>query len=169
MRALCTGCSGDSANCSGDCPWRSPSSVHYHRPNLGRCDAAASCHHQCTINTKIGVPFALPHRTALSHHRHVDAVNRTAPSPRPTSPSSRRAASSSQIPPQCWPVHSLSVLDGRSGIGVTLHHPACEPAWRRSHFPPGLPCMATGSASETSATLEEGGGGGQEGLSSKTK
>ena len=40
MCALCTGCFGDLANCSGDCPWRSPSSVHHHRPNIRKCDAA---------------------------------------------------------------------------------------------------------------------------------
>ena len=83
MRVLCTGCPGDSANCSGDCPWRWPSSVHHHRPNLGRCDAASSCRHHCTITTRFGVPLALPHCTAPSHHQHVDAVNSTTPLRRP--------------------------------------------------------------------------------------
>ena len=139
----------------------SPKNINMKSPTLHNLH----CHHtrlHITINTRIGVPFALPHRIALSHHCHVDVVNRTAPSPRPISPSSRRAASSSQIPPHCWLVHSLSIPDGRSGAGVTLHRPACEPTWHRSHFPPGLP----GSASETFATR---GGGGQEGLSFETK
>ena len=118
-----------------------------------------ACHHHCTINARFGVPFALPHCAAPSHHRHVDAVNSGAPSPRPTSPSSRRAALLSTVPPHCCPVHSLRVPGGRSDVGVTLCRPACEPAWRRSHFLPGLPCMATGSASETSATLGGEGGG----------
>ena len=113
---LCTGCPGDSANCSGDCPWRSPSSVHHHRPNLGRCDVAGSGRHHCTINANFGVPFALPHCAAPSRHQHVDAVNPAAPSQRPASPSSRRAALSSAVPPHCCPVHSLSVPDGRSGV-----------------------------------------------------
>ena len=154
---LCTGVPGDSTNCTGECPWRSPASVHHHRPNLGRCDAVFTCHHHRTINARFGVPFALPHCAAPSHHRHVDAVNRAALSPRPTSPSSRRAASLSSVPPHCCPVHSLRVPGGRSDVGVTLPRPACEPAWCRSHFSPGLPCMATGSASETSTTLGEGG------------
>ena len=51
-----------------------------------------------TINTRIGVPFALPHCAAPSHHHHVDAVNLAVPSQRPASPSSRRAASSSHCP-----------------------------------------------------------------------
>ena len=164
MCALCTKRPGDSANSSGDYPWRSRSSVHHHRPNIGRCDAAFTCHHRCTIIARFGVPFALPHRTVPSHHLHVDAVHRAAPSPRPTSPSSRKAASSSLIPPHCWPVHSLSVPGGRSASVITLPRPTCEPAWCRSHFPPGLPCMATGSASETSATLGERGGARRGGL-----
>ena len=127
-RALCTGCSSDSANCSSDCPWRSPSSVHHHCPNIGRCDAAFVCHHQRTINARFGVPFALPHCAVLSHHHHVDAVNLATPSQRPASPSSCRAAMSSAVPPHYCPVHSRYVLDGRSGDGVTLCRLACEPA-----------------------------------------
>ena len=111
-----------------------------------------ACPHHRTMDARFGVPFALPHCAALSHHRHVDAVNSGAPSPRPTSPSSRRAALLSTVPPHCCPVHSLRVPGGRSDVGVTLCRPACEAAWRRSHFLPGLPCMATGSASETSTT-----------------
>ena len=162
MRALCIGCSGDSPNCPGDCPWRSPSSVHHHRPNLGRCDAEVTCRLHFAINTKIGVPFALPHCAAPSHHRHVDVVNRTVPLQCPASPSSRRAALSSVVLPHCCSVHSLSVPGGRSTVGVTLSSPPCELVWHRSHFPPGLPCMATRSASETCATL--GGGARRVGL-----
>ena len=88
------------------------------------------------------MPFALPHCTAPSHHRHIGAVNRLAPSQRPASPSRRRAALSSTVPPHCCPVYSLSIPGGRSAIGFTLSLPACEPAWHRSHFSPGLPCMA---------------------------
>ena len=124
MRTLCTGYSGDSANCSGDCPWRSPSSVHHHSPNIGRCDAAFVYHHQRTINARFGVPFALPHCATPSHHHHVDAVNRVTPSQRPASPSSRRAALSSIVLLHCCSVHSLYVPDGRSGAGVTLYRPA---------------------------------------------
>ena len=107
---LCTGYPGDSANCFGDCPWRSPSSVHHHRPNLGRCDVAGSGRHHCTINSKFGVPFALPHCAAPSRHQHVDAVNLAAPYQRPASPSSRRAALSSKshhTAAECIPSPSL--------------------------------------------------------------
>ena len=93
------------------------------------------------LTPKLGVPFALPHHTVPLYHQHVDAVNFAAPSQRPASPSSRSAALSSEIPPHCCPVHSLSVPGGRSAIGFTLFPPACRSAWHRSHFPPGLPCL----------------------------
>ena len=110
-RTLRTGCPGDSANCSGDCPWRSPSSVHHHRPNIGRCDAEVTCRLHCAINARFGVLFTLPHCAAPSRHQQVDVVNPAMPSQRPAPPSSRRATLSSAIPP-CCPVHSLSVPGG---------------------------------------------------------
>ena len=163
-RALCTGCSSDSPHCSNDCLVQLPSSVHHHRPNIGRCDAEVTSHLHCAITARIGVQFALPHCATPSRHQHIGAVNLATPLQRPASPNGRRAALSSTIPPHCYLVHSLSIPSARSAVGFTPFPPACEPAWRKSHFPPGLPCMATGSASETFATLW---GGGEKGWASK--
>ena len=142
-------------NCSGDCPWRSPSSVHHHRPNLGRCDAAAR--------------FAIiaPLTPNLGCHLHYPIAKR------PLVPACRccesccaiAAPSIAQRPQGCTVVQNPTALlpsafpvrlGGRSGVGITLCRSCIEPIWHKSHFPPGLPCLAAGSASETSTTL--GGG-----------
>ena len=118
------------------------------------------------MNAQIGGPFALTHRILPSHHQHCGAVNPAARSQRTASPGSCRAASLPGILPHCCPMHSHCLPDGRSGAGFTLFRPMCELVWRRSHFPPSLPCMATGSASEQLQRLG-GGGGGEKGWAPK--